>query len=680
MKKKVLLTSILTIALCLSLIAGSTFALFTSESSVNIAVTAGKVNVDAEIGELTLYSMGVKQTGNFENGGTAAYDATNNKLTLTNITPGDKVEFPITVKNNSNVAIAYRLTWDIADVENMKSLKGALVATADGTVIANSQTAWSTDLAADATKEIKVAVELPVDAGNDYQEAAASITFKVEAVQANGTDLYGKTVVSSVEGLVAAAADPATEIIALAEPLTITGDVTVDLDGKDIEGSLVLEEGAKLELSNGDLINDDENVSAIQINGKNTTVVLDNVNIESARHALRIEGDNANVTINGGVYKAAPTSNKTLHALNVGEDGITCNVVINGGTFIGPKGTIADSGSAVNVKAGSTVTINGGNFSGGKNKTLSSNGTLIVKGGTFDQNPSAYLATGYKAVASNGSYIVVPESTNVAGSAADISSAINGGNKDVLLTDDVTYNTAINKDANINLNGNTFEATNTIELKGNADLTMTGGNYEVNSTYGHIDVRPSTAEGSALTFEDVDFSFNKLGPTYGPSTNRLGSVVEVCATVTDAHTKIIFENCTFNNAQVLFEGMSGKTGTFEAEFINCTFNALTSSAPIYVQNYVNGTIKVTGCTFNLECTSSTASAISVSPSTSTAVTVIADNNTLNATVATPTDSSVTGVDVVKVNGTPKDIKLISIGGTTSTATITNTTVSGIAIN
>jgi len=253
--------------------------------------------------------------------------------------------------------------------------------------------------------------------------------------------------------------------------------------------------------------------------------------------------------------------------------------------------------------------------------------------------------------------------------------------KDVIVTSDVTHSTPISNDANIILGGNTFEATYSYELKDNADLTMTGGNYEVNGTYGHVDVRPSTAEGSEVVFEDVDFSFNKLGPTYGTCTDRLGSVVEVCATADGAKTVIKFKNCTFDNAKVLFEGMSGKTTEIEATFENCTFNALTSSAPIEVANYVKGTIKVVGCTFNLECTTSSASAIEVTNNPSTAVTVTAENNKINATAATPHTydpaAGETEVDNVKVFGTPANIKFISADSNT-TVNETNTTKTGIA--
>ena len=109
---KVLLSAVLTIALCVSVISGATFALFTSEAQTNIAVTAGKVNVEAMIDEasLELYSMDKAQTGKFENGGTAGFATVNNAhtLTLTNITPGDAVKFNVVVTNNSNVAIKYR--------------------------------------------------------------------------------------------------------------------------------------------------------------------------------------------------------------------------------------------------------------------------------------------------------------------------------------------------------------------------------------------------------------------------------------------------------------------------------------------------------------------------------------------------------------------------------------------
>ena len=68
-KIKTLLSSVASIALCSSIAVGGTFALFTSESKANIAITSGKVEVVATVGNLKTYSMGVEQAnGVFENG------------------------------------------------------------------------------------------------------------------------------------------------------------------------------------------------------------------------------------------------------------------------------------------------------------------------------------------------------------------------------------------------------------------------------------------------------------------------------------------------------------------------------------------------------------------------------------------------------------------------------------
>lgn len=510
--------------------------------------------------------------------------------------------------------------------------------------------------------------------------------------------------------------------VVLTEPLAITGTATLNLNGKTISanftdkdneaviyntGSLTLagngtiensaENGAPAINNSGDIILDgvtikgaplaDGGYSAYAVVSSGNMTIEEGTVISAERGSIKVTGAGETV-INGGTFtnEDIGSRNLTSHVVDV-EDGGTHKLTINGGTFQHLH-TSTSGGVVICNRTQGTVYVNGGNFSGGNyygNDNLSDygyGGTFSVTGGTYSASPATnYLADGYKAVAGNGKYVVMPDDVTGASTSTELSDAIAAGS-DVMLVGDVTYNSNISNDATIDLNGNTFEATNTITLGNNSNLTMIGGDYVVNSTYGHIDVRPSSAEGSVVTYEDVNFAFNKLGPTYGTCTNRLGSVVEVCATATDAKTVIKFKNCTFDNAQILFEGMSGKTGTFEAEFDGCTFNALTSSAPIEVMNYVKGTIKLTNCTFNLECTSSFASAVSVSSSTSTAVTVTAKNNTLNATAATPytydASKGETEVHNIKVFGTPNNIKLISMDSTTSTATETGTKKSGIA--
>ena len=101
MKTKIFLSSILTIALCLSLIVGSTFALFETEKTVNIAVTAGKLDVSAHILDTIVKKLSY---------GDANYNKDTNELTITKIVPGDEVVFEIEIANNSSIPFNYEIS------------------------------------------------------------------------------------------------------------------------------------------------------------------------------------------------------------------------------------------------------------------------------------------------------------------------------------------------------------------------------------------------------------------------------------------------------------------------------------------------------------------------------------------------------------------------------------------
>ena len=198
MKKKILLSSILTIAICLSLIAGSTFALFTADDTVDITMKGARVELTAAIAEdtLKLYSindyMGDGVT-TFENGGTATIidgtdaDGRMDALHLDRITPGDEVRFDIQMFNDSNVHIVYRVQYAIHDRVGSK-------------LYAFGETIWKEWLTP-ATAEEKyrtspVSVLFDVTADNTYQEKDLEIVFTVEAYQANA-DVYDALMTTS---------------------------------------------------------------------------------------------------------------------------------------------------------------------------------------------------------------------------------------------------------------------------------------------------------------------------------------------------------------------------------------------------------------------------------------------------------------------------------------------------
>ena len=226
MKKKVLLTSITTIILCVSIITGATFALFTDDTKFDISVTSADVEIEAyaTINSVwSAYGEGVTKAEDeyltdenghvyahgkrdpidgryfFTNGGEAVLDGSN--LVIHRITPGDRVDIDINVTNKSDVAIAYRYKIEAKDT----NLAKGMVVTVDG-VSYEALSTWTSEWypvipapeGKGETIPVKTfSVELPVYAGNEYQSekepqedgrsGAQTVTYtvKVEAVQGN---------------------------------------------------------------------------------------------------------------------------------------------------------------------------------------------------------------------------------------------------------------------------------------------------------------------------------------------------------------------------------------------------------------------------------------------------------------------------------------------------------------
>ncbi|MBQ9086464.1 MAG: hypothetical protein IJY47_04685 [Clostridia bacterium] len=206
MKKKAIISSLLTIALCFSVIAGATYALFTSESKVNVAVTAGKVNVVATAenfqawsgawnAELGAYESVEQKDHKFANGGQLFYSTDDNKLKIDGFTPMDKVTFDLRIDNNSDVTVQYQTVLQLIDGMEMFS---ALEVKIDEQVF-NGITAYSTwntltpdpeDQSEEEDKAndriVKVSIELQdTDNVNDFQGETVELAYNVNAVQGN---------------------------------------------------------------------------------------------------------------------------------------------------------------------------------------------------------------------------------------------------------------------------------------------------------------------------------------------------------------------------------------------------------------------------------------------------------------------------------------------------------------
>jgi hypothetical protein len=207
MKKKILLSSVAVIVLCLCIVAGSTFALFTTETTVNIAVTAGNLDITASIKEGKVFTQSAgdptefARDGSFANGGKATVNPQDpSKLSILGMTPGDAIKFNVEVVNDSNIAIQYRVVWKSNESDTTVDLADALKVTVQ---VNGSEQLNMTDRVSDyysvpaggAITTFTVTLEFPNADNNDtYKGAMADLTFMVEAVQGNGVDSNGNLI------------------------------------------------------------------------------------------------------------------------------------------------------------------------------------------------------------------------------------------------------------------------------------------------------------------------------------------------------------------------------------------------------------------------------------------------------------------------------------------------------
>lgn len=102
-----------------------------------------------------------------------------NNVKFDRMMPGDGITFEIAINNNGGKAVEYRLKIDM-DGE----LLPALIVTVDGKPYTMSAdwTEWLKMAADEQVKKITVAVEFDVNAGNEYCDKAANISYTIEVV------------------------------------------------------------------------------------------------------------------------------------------------------------------------------------------------------------------------------------------------------------------------------------------------------------------------------------------------------------------------------------------------------------------------------------------------------------------------------------------------------------------
>ena len=589
-KRNIVISAILSLALCVSLIAGATFALFTSESNVNIAVTSGKVNVVATIPNESLKLSSLKDIdmntfegtevdrtteGTFLTGGTATLS--DGTLTLDRIMPGDKATFRIIVHNDSNVKVKFRTK---VKAENDDGLLAGLkfnIGIADNAMVS----AWQ-EMAVGADDIIyNCYVELPASAGNAYMGKSCKLVFGVEAVQGNAKTTNEVHYPVDSDSLKSSLAEGGTVYV----NKDIAVEPTVTDSEKQVSG-----------LVPQTLLNKD---TTIDLKGNSIGVKWDSDTDYGKASPVLMSVMGGTLTIGGDGEINCESGSKQVYGINV----IGGNVVINDGKFYGAM-------TAVQVQKGS-LEINGGFFDMAPTCKAAvpqfakyvvncidaayrdGSATISIKGGTFvNFDPSAnpegagtsYVAEGYAVFAEvkgeDTWYTVVKGSGTgvVAGSKEEITDAITGNDAvTVKITNDGTYTLPSLEGKDVTIIGTKDTV---IDMKEKLNNGATNVSLEgVTVEFGSSDYKGFQHTGK-LTYKDCVIKGKQF--LYGENVEFIGCTFEQENVDYNVWTygagSVLFENCVFNcvgKAVLIYN--EGHIGAQSVEFRNCTFNA---SAPV----------------------------------------------------------------------------------------------------
>lgn len=514
-KRSVIITAILAIIMCASLAAGATFALFTSSSSVNIAITSANVEVNADVKVTKTWheDNNVEKPGLYDTGkAEVTYENNQAKLTLSNFVPTDGVKLAVSLKNESTVKIKYRVLL-LADRTVGAELLDELDIVMNGMEFRGYTLATEyVELEAGASiNDIPVTIVFPKEA-TEGKNTTCNLAIKVDAQQGNAVAdntfdvAEGHTIISETaeDGSVwYSEVDNKTLFAEINNGAKLAGDVTLTED-VDPAKTIIAADGSNVE---------------INANGK-TVANTDDIWSDNDWSLVSAQGGST-VTISGnGTFHAKEND---CYAADVC-DGST--LVIENGTFIGNvhavyvfEGTAEIKGGFFDIQQLNTNGVQNGyglliNCYDANHKNGTAN--IIVTGGTFvNFNPANnkaegantnFVPEGYKVLATkqmNGDvwYTVV---------AKDAAGKTFSDGKDHVLNESIAVGAA---------NGIA------VTVENGSNLVIEGGIYNGGEGGNNQSVR--VENGSKLTIKDGVFTVGGDADGYGNSVieNRGGEIV-----------------------------------------------------------------------------------------------------------------------------------------------------------
>lgn len=581
MKRNVIVSAFLAIALCMSVIAGATFALFTSNAKVNLSITSAKVKLlNATIENKKMFSLtevnpdtleGTEEdrtaAGTFYLGGTAEFEG--NTLTLKKMAPGDRIAFDVKVDNESDIPVKYRVLVKEDGESNLTAVLNIFVN--NEYYLGDSATGY-TALAVGENVTVPVSVELPISAGNDYAEKTATLIVSVEAVQASIKDT-ADTPLSFSDG----------------NAHEYTLDKNIRANG--VDGVFYVDNG-----------------SILTLNG-NATVVAEGGMLGDSEYNMAVwaKGANTKVIINGGTYVNTAKKGDDHYDLIYASGSAT--IEIYGGTFVNvtPKWTLN-----CNDHSGSKIYVMGGKFYkfNPAEPHVQPEGTeeIIVPEGYEVKKSGDWYSVVRKANAAfdagnNGAYETLNDAITNASKDNNVSIKL-PAKSTVTLDNGIANESAKAKDL-------TFvgDGTQTVDVVSKAIYAENGMlNYQRGSKFTFKNMTVQAGEGAfdgivcdELVYENciIKGKLTLFGKATFINCTFENDMANQYSVWTWGGTDVLFDGCTFNTngKAILLYGQATAAKPTNLTVNNCTFNdrnnGSAGKAAIEIGNDYNATYTLT---------------------------------------------------------------------------------------
>ena len=388
-----LLTTTVILIICVALITGSTFSLFTSGTDEEINVSAAQVKVSSVIKDLKTYSMGQANAGTtFANGGTATITTTDvigedgtkevaSGITLSKLTPGDRVEFTLDVFNHSNVNIAYQLwfyqvldefvkesgneSWLTITVTNQNNQEVDLTGNKTDYAFAEG---LADDLIAEGEviESFNVAIELDFNTPNEYQNKTAKVEFGLDAVQANVVTVKVANATHLKYALEHFGEAILVGDIDLSETINIpkNQEIKLNLNGHNI--NVYTENGVAID-SLGKLIVVDEPIDEVSLVASSDAVASTIRGIVINRGTLDVQGGKIEKILNEGIAQIK------ADVADLTNDGTATITGGNLGAVANNKTMTIDAATVATIDNAGTATVSNATV-----ETIANEGTVTV--------------------------------------------------------------------------------------------------------------------------------------------------------------------------------------------------------------------------------------------------------------------------------------------------------------